>query len=126
MHRLRRGRASGGPRGGWRAFPAHGLAEPAENLEPAVVPLGNGGTAFDPVAAIDIANTELLMDCRVVNVSADHAVDGLLVRQLRQRLFEIAEIPARGLELVLRPLDGRPGRQTEQAPHPVEARIDGD
>ena len=51
---------------------------PADNLEVPVVGLGNGRAAFNPIAAVDVGDAQLLMDRGVVNVPADDPVNPVL------------------------------------------------
>ena len=57
--------------------PCAGLC-PGDDLERAVVTLGDRRAAFDPVAAVDVAQAEVVMHGGGVDVAADHAV-GLVV-----------------------------------------------
>src|SRR5882757_1863806 len=70
---------------------AHRLG-PGDDLEPAVEVLHERGAAFDPVAAIEIAHAELVVDRRMMDVAADDAVDMEAPGFRRERLFEIADV----------------------------------
>ena len=48
---------------------------PGDDLEIAVVALGHRRAAFDPIAAIDVAQAELVVHRRRMDVAADDAVE---------------------------------------------------
>ena len=74
---------------------AHGVSlGPGDDLESAVRVLGDRRAALDPVAAIDVADAELVVDLGVVDVAADDAVDAAAVRLGGQRLLEVADVVA--------------------------------
>ena len=88
--------------------------------------LGDRGAALDPVAAIDIADAEILVDRRVMDVAADDAVDAAALRLGSQRLLEGADIVHCVLDLVLRPLRQRPIGEAKPPAQCVEVAVDED
>jgi hypothetical protein len=78
--------------------------EPGENLEAAVVMFYQRRAAFHPVAAVHVADAEIVVNAGVVGMAADHAVDLAAVCLLGQCPLEGAGI----IDLVLRPLRERP------------------
>src|SRR3974390_758758 len=53
---------------------------PSYDLKTAVDVLGDGRAAFDPISTIDIADAEVLVNSRVVNVAADDPIDPVPMR----------------------------------------------
>ena len=100
--------------------------EPGDDLEPAVVMLGDRGAALHPVAAIDVADAEIVVDHGMVDVAADDAVDMAALRLGGQRLLERADIVHGVLDLVLRPLRQRPVGKAEPAAQSVEIAVHQD
>ena len=73
--------ASCGPRGGnghGRGLPQR--IGPDDDLEPAVLVLGDRGAAFDPVAGVDVVDAEPVVHVGIVDVAADDAVDAVSPR----------------------------------------------
>ena len=66
--------------------------------------LGHRGAAFDPVAAIDVADAEIVMDDGVMDVAADHAVDAVALRFGGEPLLERADVIDRIFDFMLGPL----------------------
>ena len=64
---------------------------PGDDLETAIDVLGNGRAAFHPVAAIDVADAEIVADAGVMDVAADHAVDGVALRFRNERALVFAD-----------------------------------
>ena len=64
---------------------------PGDDLEAAVVALGHRRAAFHPVAAIDVAQAEIVVHGGGVDVAADHAVDLMMLGFGGQRLLEGAD-----------------------------------
>src|SRR5262245_53737858 len=93
-----------------------GAVSPGQNLEAAVVVLGDRGATFDPVAAVEIAHAKVLMDSSVMDMPADNALHAMAFRLGDQGLLEIANVVDRVLDLQLHPLRERPVRKTEPAP----------
>ena len=89
--------------------------DPGDDLESAVLMLGKRGAALDPVAAIHVADAEIVVDDGVVDVAADDAVDAVALRLGGERLFERADIVHGVLDLVLGPLRQRPIGKAEPA-----------
>ena len=89
---------------------------PGDDFKPAVFMLGQRGAAFDPVAAVHVANAMLVADGGVVDMAADHAVGAVTPRLGRQRLLKGADIIHGVLDLQLGPLRQRPIRHAEPAP----------
>src|SRR5215475_10138973 len=48
------------------------VPRPADDLEATVEVLDHGSAAFDPVAAIDVAEAGVVADHRVMDMTADH------------------------------------------------------
>ena len=88
--------------------------------------LGQRRAALDPVAAIHVADAEIVVDDGVVNMAADHPVDAQALGFGGQRLFERADIVHRVLDLALRPLRQRPVGKAETAANGVEVAVDQD
>src|SRR5271155_27379 len=81
--------------------PAHRIG-PGDDFETAVFVLDQRGTAFDPVAAIHVANAVIVVaDDGVVDVTADHAIGAVTPRFSGERRFERADIIHRILDLLL-------------------------
>ena len=109
-----------------RGEPARGAVArigPGDDLETAVLVLGERGAALDPVAAIHVADAVLVADGGVVDVAADHAVGAVTPRFARQRLFERADIVHGVLDLQLRPLRQRPVGHAEHAAEEVDEAV---
>src|SRR5260221_5708405 len=51
------------------------LFDPFDDFKPAVEMLDDRGTTFDPVAAIHVNEAALASNCRVMNMTANHAVN---------------------------------------------------
>src|SRR5262245_8811951 len=66
-------------------------AGPADDLEAAVEVLHYGGTALDPVAAIDVAAAGIIPDYRMMDMTADDAVDAMPPGFSRNRLLVLAD-----------------------------------
>ena len=92
----------------------------------AIVALGHRGAAFHPVAAIDVAQAEIVVHGGGVDVAADHAIDVMMLGFGRERLFEGADIIDRVLDLQLRPFRQRPVGRAQYAAHGVEQAIGGE
>ena len=86
---------------------------PGDDFKLAVVALGHGRAAFDPIAAVDVTQAEIVMDGGGVDVAADHAIDVVMLGFGRQRLLEGADIIDRVLDLQLGPFRQRPIRRAE-------------
>ena len=54
------------------------VIRPINNFKFAVMVFDDGRAIFHPVAAIDVTETVIIMNCRVVNVSADDPIDAVL------------------------------------------------
>src|SRR5262249_6939462 len=67
----------------------HGRA--GDDLEPAVRVLGDGRATFHPVSAIDVTNAGCLVNRRMMNVTADDAVDAMTMSFRCQRAFEFTD-----------------------------------
>ena len=96
---------------------------PGDDLETAVLVLGERGAAFNPVAAIHVADAMFVADGGVVDMAADHAVGAVTPRFARKRLFERADIIHRVLDLQLRPLRQRPVGDAEHAAEEVDEAV---
>ena len=88
--------------------------------------LDDGRAVLDPVAAIEIADAEILVDGGIVDVAADDAMGVVAVRFGSQRPLELADIVDRILDLQLRPLRQRPVGKAEPAPPLVEDAVQND
>ena len=99
---------------------------PIDDLEAAVLVLDQRRAAFHPIAAIHVADAEIVVHHRVMDMAADHAVDLVAMRFRGQRLLEGADIVHRVLDLVLGPLRQRPVAKAEAAAHGVEIAVDQD
>src|SRR5262245_30030173 len=73
-----------------RDGPAH-VGGPGDDLEAAVRMLADRGATLDPVAAVQVAHAELVVDGGVVDVAADHAIDLAAARLGNQSLLELAD-----------------------------------
>src|SRR5262245_50979373 len=80
--------------------PAH-FVGPMHDFEPSIAMLDHGSTALHPVAAIEVADAEIVADRGVMDVAADHAVGGAVARRVRERAFKLADIVHRILDLQL-------------------------
>ncbi len=89
---------------------------PGQEFERAVVALGDGRTAFHPVAAVDVEHAGPLGDLRVVDMAADHPVAAHAPRFRSQRGFEGADEGHGVLDLELRP------GENDQYPKPKRRR----
>ena len=96
---------------------------PGDDFEPAVLVLDERGAAFDPVAAVHVADAVLVADRGVVDMAADHAIGAVPPRFAGQGLFERADIVHRVLDLQLRPLRQRPIGHAEHAPEEVDQAV---
>src|SRR5262245_63124757 len=94
-------------RGSDRAAVAH-FVGPMHDFEPSVAMLDHGGTALHPVAAIDVADAEIVANRGVMDVAADHAVGCVVAGGVRERALELADIVHGVLDLQLGPLRSRP------------------
>ncbi len=108
-----------------RLFAVPGVC-PRDDLERAVVTFRDRGTAFDPVAAVDVADAEVVVDGGCVDVAADHAIGLVAVRFGGERLLEGADVIHRVLDLVLGPFRQRPVRRAEDAAEAVEHAVGGE
>ncbi len=88
--------------------------------------LGHRRAAFHPVAAIDVAQAEIVVHGGGVDVAADHAVDVMMLGLGRQRLLERADIVDRVLHLQLGPFRQRPIGRAEHAAHRIEEAVGGE
>src|SRR5215510_6009571 len=66
-------------------------AGPADDLEAAVEVLDHGGAALDPVAAIDVATAAIIPDDRMMDMTADDAVDAVPLGFGRDCLLVMAD-----------------------------------
>ena len=83
------------------------------------------GATLHPVAAVDVTQPELVVHDRMMNVTADHAVD-IVARGLRgERLLKSANVVDGVLDLQLRPLRQRPIWESQPAPYTVEDTVGG-
>src|SRR6266567_6875876 len=119
--------ALGSARGGHRRWNlrAEELG-PGDDLEAAVHVLDDRRAAFHPVAAIEVPDAEILVDRRVVDMAADHAVGLESLGLGSQCLFEGADVVDGVLHLQLGPFGQRPIRKAEPAADAVEDEIDAD
>ena len=67
--------------------------------------LADRRAALHPVAAVDVAHAEIVVDRGVVDVAADDAVGVVALRLVGQRLLELADEVDRVLDLQLGPGD---------------------
>src|SRR5215472_11135828 len=95
----------------WACSLRHG--RPADDLEPAVRVLGDSRATFHPVSAIDVPNAGCLVNRRMMNVTADDAVDAMTLSFRSQRAFEFADEIHGILDLQFRPFRQRPIRESE-------------
>src|SRR5215470_10958288 len=77
--RLRHRGWSGGLHRGllWHQVARLRAAGPTDDLKAAVEVLDHGGAAFDPVAAIDVAAAGIIPDHRMMDMTANDAVDAV-------------------------------------------------
>ena len=99
---------------------------PGDDLEPAVVPLGDRRAAFHPVAAVNVSKSVVVVHRGRMNVTADHPVSLMVPGFGRQRLLERANVVDGILDLQLRPFRQRPIRCAEYAAESVENPIGGE
>jgi hypothetical protein len=100
--------------------------EPGKNLKAPVAMLGQRRAALDPIAAVHVADAEIVMDHGVMDVAANDAVNIAALRLRGERLFECTDIVDGILDLALCPLRQRPIRKAEPAANRVEVAIDQD
>src|SRR6516225_1134333 len=67
-------------------------ARPGDDLEAPVAMLADRGAAFHPVAAIDVAQPELVVDRGVMDVAANDALGVVAPRFQHQGLLEFADV----------------------------------
>src|SRR5262249_51491502 len=79
-----------------------------------------------PITAIDVTEAAIPTNRRMVDVSADDAVDTAPVRFRGERLLEFPDEVDRVLHLQLGPLRERPIGQPERLPDRVAARVEPD
>jgi hypothetical protein len=96
------------------------------DLEPPIEMLDDCAAALDPIAAIDIADAEIVMDDGVMDVPADHAIGATVARLLCQRPLELADVVHGVLDLQLGPLRQRPVGKAQPPAQRIEDAIDGD
>ena len=82
--------------------------------------------ALHPVAAIDVAQAEIVVHGGGVDVAADHAVGLMVLGFGRQRLLERADEIDRVLHLQLGPFRQRPIGRAQHAAHGVEDAVGGE
>src|SRR5262245_28903650 len=95
-------------------------AGPADDLEAAVEVLDHGGAALDPVAAVDVAAAGIIPDDRMMDMTADDAVDAVPPGFGRDCLLVMADEVDSVLDLQLGPLRQRPVRKAKLTPNDVE------
>src|SRR5262249_28636194 len=108
-----------------RPHPAH-LVGPTHDLEPAVEMLDDDAAALDPIAAIHVANAEIVVNGGVMDVAANHPVDRVAACFVGKGALEFADVVHGVLDLQLRPLRQRPVGKAEPPAQRIEHAIDGD
>lgn len=88
--------------------------------------LDEGGTAFDPIAGVDIGQALDLAMRGVVDMPADHAIGMVPARLGGEAGLELADIVDRVLDLELGPGRERPMRQVQPAAHLVDDGVAGE
>ena len=66
--------------------------------------LGNCRAAFNPIAAVDVADAEVVVNDRMVNMAAYDAFGVVALGFSGERLLKFAEVIDRVLDLLLCPL----------------------
>src|SRR5262245_10271822 len=98
---------------------------PSHDLEPSIEILDQCGAAFDPVATIDVAHSEILADYGVVDVSANDSVEGATPPSFGgERPLVLSDEGDRILDFQLRPFRERPVGQTKNASDLIEIGVD--
>ena len=92
------------------------MVKPRDDLESPVGMLGQRRAALNPIAAIHVADAEILVDHRVMDMTANDTIDAMSLRFLGERLLECANIVDRIFDLVLGPLGQRPIAKSEPTP----------
>ena len=100
--------------------------DPLDDLEPPVEVLDDRRAAFDPVAAIDVAQAGVVADHGMMDVPADHAVNAAPASFGGERGLELADEVDGILHFQLRPLRQRPVGQAERAANRVEMGVEPD
>ncbi len=88
--------------------------------------LGQRRAALNPVAAIHVADTEIVMDHGVMDMAANDAINIPALRFRCKRLFEGTDIVDGVLDLALCLLRQRPIRKPEPTADRVEIAINQD
>src|ERR1700716_355244 len=101
---------------GGRQSVGTGCPRPADDLQPAVMVLGDGGAALDPVAGIDVAAARQVDDVGVVDMAADDPVGAGAPCLVGEHLLEGADVVDGILDLALQPAGERPIAEAEPAP----------
>ena len=96
------------------------------DFELSVAMLDHGGTALHPVAAIDVADAEIVANRSVMDVAADHAIGRVMARGVCERALELADIVHGVLDLQLGPLGQRPIGKAEPSAQGVEKPVNRD
>src|SRR5262249_53004201 len=68
------------------------LVGPTHDLEPAVEMLDDDAAALDPIAALHVANAEIVVNRGVMDVAANHPVNRVAARFLGKGALEFADI----------------------------------
>src|SRR5215472_13526059 len=101
--------------------------DPPHDLELSVEMLDHRGAAFDPVAAIDVAQADIVAYHGMMDVAADDPVEAAAApRFRRERALVLPDEGHRVLDFQLGPFGQRPIGQAERAPDRVEIGIDPD
>ncbi len=88
--------------------------------------LDHCGAALDPVSAIVVSDAGELMDCRIVNVSAQNRVDPKFLGIANYRFLEFADEADRVLHPLLRVSAERPVAQAKSPADEIDRRIKGE
>src|SRR5215475_9770942 len=101
--------------------------DPPHDLELSVEMLDHRGAAFDPVAAIDVAQAEIVADHGMMDVAADDPVETAPPPGFRgERALVLPDESHRVLDFQLGPFGQRPIGQTKRAPDRIEIGVDED
>src|ERR671931_2067498 len=98
---------------------------PSDDLEPSIEILDYRSAAFDPVATIDVAQSEIVADYGVMDVSANDSVEGATSSSFcGERPLVLSDEGDRILDLQLGPFRERPVGQSKNASDLIEIGVD--
>src|SRR5215470_19862575 len=65
---------------------------PSDDFETSIMMFSDGGAALDPIATIDVTNSEVIVDCGLVNVTANHTINMFALGLGHQRLLKFTDV----------------------------------